>query len=94
MGSERFPMLLLVILLAQGAPPSDDAPAHVPFADIAGLQQRWEELNSACRRLRNDSVEGQNACHGRDVIQIQLGQRGRCLRQIGVRIEWESCPRR
>jgi hypothetical protein len=87
-------MLLLAVLLAQAVvPPSDEAPL-VPSGDIAGLQKRWEELNSACRKLPDDSVEGQNACHGRDVIRVELAQRGWCVRQSGVRIEWDMCPRR
>jgi hypothetical protein len=85
--------VLLAVLLAQAVPPSDEAPL-VPLGNIAGLQQRWEELHAACQKLPDDSVEGRNACHARDVTRVELGRRGWCLRQSGVRIEWEMCPRR
>jgi hypothetical protein len=86
--------VLAVVLLAQAVvPPLDEAPV-VPSSDIAGLQKRWEELTSACRKLPDDSVEGQNACHGRDVIRVELGRRGWCLRQSGTRFEWDMCQRR
>jgi hypothetical protein len=88
-------MLVLAVLLAQAvAPPLDDEGPLVPLGDIAGLQRRWEELHSACRKLPVDSVEGQNACHARDVARVELGRRGWCLRQSGIRIEWDMCPRR
>jgi hypothetical protein len=41
--------VILAVLLAQAVvPPSDEAPL-VPLGNIAGLQQRWEELHAACR---------------------------------------------
>ena len=86
-------MLLLIVLLAQAVPPSDEPPL-VPSGDIAGLQNWWQQLDTACRRLPHDSVEGQNACYGRDVIRVQLGRQGWCLRQSGIRFEWDMCPRR
>jgi hypothetical protein len=53
-------MLVVAVLLAQMGPPSDEAPL-VPLGNIAGLQQRWEELHAACRKLPDDSVEGRKA---------------------------------
>ena len=86
--------VILAVLLAQAVvPPSDEAPL-VPLGNIAGLQQRWEELHAACRKLPDDSVEGRKACHARDVTRVELGRRGRCLTQSGVWFEWNSCPRR
>ena len=86
--------VLLTVLLAQAVPQSDDEPPLVPLGNIAGLQQQWEELHATCRKLPEDSVEGRNACHARDVARVELGRRGRCLMQSGVRFEWYSCPRR
>ena len=86
--------VLLVVLLAQVVPPSDDAPPDVSSGDIAGLHTLWGQLHSACRRLPYGSVEGENACYGRDVIRVQLGRLGWCLRQSGIRIEWDMCPPR
>ena len=86
-------IFVLAVLLAQAVVPPSEAPV-VPSGDIAGSQKRWEELHSACRKLPDDSVEGQNACHGRDVIRVELGRRGWCLRQLGLEMKWEMCPRR
>ena len=87
-------MLLLVVLLAQMVPPLDEAPPLVQLEDIASLQTRWQELHSACRGLPEGSVEAENACFGREVARLELGRRGWCLRQSGIRIEWDMCPRR
>lgn len=84
--------VLLVVLLAQALmPPSDEAPV---VGDIAGLQRRWEERNSACRGLPDGSVESRAACYGRDAVGLELGRLGWCLRQSGIRVEWDMCPRR
>jgi hypothetical protein len=86
--------VFLVVLLAQVVPPLDDAPPLVQLEDIASLQTRWQELHSACRSLPDGSIEAENACHGRDVTHVELGRRGWCLRQSGIQIEWDMCPRR
>jgi hypothetical protein len=87
-------VFVLAVLLAQVvAPPSDEAPV-VPSPDIAGSHRRWEALNSACRRLPDGSVEGRTACYGRDAVGLELGRLGWCLRQLGLEIQWEMCPRR
>ena len=41
-----------------------------------------------------DGDAGADPCHGRDVVRVELGRRGWCLRVAGVRIEWDMCPRR
>jgi len=87
-------MLLLIVLLAQAVPSSDDPPPITPWGDIAGLQQQWEEMNSDCRKLPLDSDEGRAVCHRRDSISLLLARLGYCLRQSGIRIEWDMCPRR
>jgi hypothetical protein len=87
-------MLLLVVLLAQVVPPSDDRPPITPWGDIAGLQQQWEEMNSACRKLLLDSDEGQAVCQRRDSISSLLARLGYCVRQSGIQIYWDTCPRR
>lgn len=86
--------VILAVLLAQAVvPPSDEAPL-VPLGNIAGLQQRWEELHAACRKLPDDSVEGRKACHARDVTRVELGRRGWCVSQLGLEIKWDMRPRR
>jgi len=86
--------VILAVLLAQAVPQSDEAPPLVPLGNIAGLQQRWEELHAACRKLPDDSVEGRKACHARDVTRVELGRRGWCVSQLGLEIKWDMCPRR
>jgi len=65
-------MLLLVVLLAQVLPPSDDRPPNTPWVDIAGFHKAWEDLNSACRKLSYDSPEGEATCLQRDILGWQL----------------------
>jgi hypothetical protein len=77
-------MLLLVVLLAQVVSPSATDDIH----------KLWEELNSTCRTLPYDSPEGQAVCHRRDVVGVELSRMGWCVRQSGLRMEWELCPRR
>jgi hypothetical protein len=84
--------LVVVPALAQRLPPSDDPPPVTPLGDIAGLHQTWQDLNLACRRLPEGSVEGEATCLQRDVLTWQLGQLGWCLRQRGLVIEFEMCP--
>ena len=67
--------VLIVVLLAQMVPPSDEVPV-VPFGDTAGLQTWWLELHSACRSLPDGSVEAENACYGRDVTRVELAKCG------------------
>jgi hypothetical protein len=86
-------MLLLVVLLAQVVPPSDDPPPITAWGDIAGFHKIWEDLNSACRKLRYDSPEGEATCLQRDVLGWQLGWLGWCVRNVGLEIKWEMCPR-
>jgi hypothetical protein len=86
---------LLVVLLAQMVPPIDDAPPDVSSGDIAGLMEQWSLMNSACRK--SEAVpEGEVSiiCFGRDLVRMELGRRGWCLRQSGQAIEWDMCPRR
>jgi hypothetical protein len=85
-------MVLLVVLLAQMAPPSDRLPS-TEWGDIAGLHRAWEDLNSACRKLPLDSPEGETTCSQRDVLGSQLGRLGWCVRNEGLQIKWEMCPR-
>ena len=73
-------MLLLVVLLAQVAPPLDDRPPISPCGDIAGLHKTWENLNLACRKAPQDSSDGEAICLRRDVLGWQLGQLGWCVR--------------
>lgn len=88
-------MLLLAVLLAQLVSPSDDESiAFVPTGNIPGMHRLWEELTSACRRLPYGSSEGQFACHRRDVVGIELSRMGWCVKESGLRFEWEMCPRR
>ena len=101
-------MLLLVVLLAHVVPPADAPPiipsgniadttledtAGTQLGDIAGLHKTWEDLNLACRNARHDSPEGDAICLRRDLIRWQMGQLGWCLRNEGLQIKWEMCPR-
>ena len=86
-------MLLLVVLLAQVVAPSDDRPPITPWGDIAVFHKAWEDLNSACRKLSYDSPEGEATCLQRDILGWQLRQRGWCVRNVGLEIKWEMCPR-
>jgi hypothetical protein len=61
-------MLLLVVLLAQVMPPSDDRPPITPWGDIAGLHKTWEDLNLACRKASQDSSDGEAICFRRHVL--------------------------
>ena len=85
-------MLLLVLVLAQVMPPSDDPPPITPWGNIAGLHKLWEELNSACRKLPYDSPEGEATCLQRDILRWQLGQLGWCVRTVGLETKLEMCP--
>ena len=87
-------MVLLVVLLAQVMPPSDDRPTITPWGDIAGWHKIWEDLNSACRKLPPDSPEGHAACSERDILDSQLGWLGWCVSYKGLELVWEMCPRR
>jgi len=88
-------MLILVMLLAQAASPSDEEPiTFVPPANITGLHRLWEELTSACRKLPYGSPESEFACHRRDVVGVELSRLGWCSKQSGLQLEWERCPRR
>ena len=86
-------MLLLVVLLAQMAPPSDDPPSHTLSGNIAELHMLWEDLYSTCRKLPLDSPEGETACSGRDILGSQLAWQGWCVRYTGHEIKWDMCPR-
>lgn len=84
-------MLVLIVLLAQAMPRSDDAPPVTPLGDIAGLHKTWEDLTLACRKLAYDSPEGEATCRRRDVLTWQLGQLGWCVRQTGPQLKLEMC---
>ena len=92
-------MMLLVVLLAQVVVPPDEMPVPRSFrpVDSAGLMERFEDLNAACRKRvgeLEDGDAGADPCHGRDVVRGELSRLGWCLRMAGVRIEWDMCPRR
>jgi hypothetical protein len=86
-------MLLLIVLLAQVVPPSDDPPPITSLGNIAELHKIWEDSNSACRTLPHDSPEGEGACSRREVLGLELGRLGWCVRYMGLEIKWETCPR-
>jgi len=88
-------MLLLVMLLAQVVPSSDEEPVTaVPSGNVLGIHKLWEELNSACRKLPYDSPDGWFVCHRRDVVSVELSRLGWCFTYMGLEIKWEMCPRR
>ena len=86
-------MLLLVVLLAQAdvAFPSYDGHSS-PLGNVPELHQVWEKLNSACRKLRRDSPEGEAACARREVLGAELGRLGWCARYMGLELKWDMCP--
>ena len=86
-------MMLLVVLLAQMAPPSSDSTSITTFGNIAGLHKAWENANLACRKLPQDSPEGEGACSRREILGSELGRLGWCVRYMGLEIKWEMCPR-
>jgi hypothetical protein len=86
-------MVLLVVLLAQMMPPSDGSSLGSSLGNIAELHQAWENLNSACRALPQDSPEGETTCLQRNILGWQLGQLGWCRKNEGLQIKWEMCPR-
>jgi len=91
-------MMLLIVLLAQAMVPPDEEPGRRSHGvEVAGLIERFEGLNAACRKRvgeLEDGDAGADPCHGRDVVRGQLIRLGWCLRMAGVRIEWDVCPRR
>jgi hypothetical protein len=86
-------MLLLIVLLAQMVPPSEDRPPITPWGDITGFHKAWEDLNLACRKLPLDSPQAEATCAQRDILTWQLGQLGWCVSYMGLEIKWEMCPR-
>jgi hypothetical protein len=86
-------MLLLVVLLAQAdvAFPSHDGHSS-SLGNVPELHRVWEKLDSACRKLPQDSPEGEAACLRREVLGLELARLGWCASYVGLELKWQMCP--
>ena len=88
-------MLLLVVLLAQVVAPSDESRPITPWGDIAGFPPSLGGFEfGLSKALVYDSPEGEATCLQRDILGWQLRQLGWCVRNSGLEIKWEMCPRK